>query len=239
MADHIYDTEFAMKEFETSGELQLMQKLKRFELKTIFDVGANIGEWTKMVRDRTIDQDIHCFEPMPLVFRRLVFNTSELNVLPNSFGLSSQCEIRDMLFDHDNDRLTTPCLELARVQPEVIPLYMVDGSSYCRSRGIDFIDFLKIDTEGHEFQVLRGFGEELKEKRIKIIQFEYGYANILTKDLLIDFYRLLGSDYTIGKLSPDGVDFKTYGLLDEDFKGPNYVAVHNSFPGIISEIQTQ
>jgi hypothetical protein len=158
--------------------------------------------------------------------------------MPNPFGLSKVCEIRDMLFDHQNDRLTTPCLELFRDEPEVMTLFMVDGDNYCKSRKVDSIDFLKIDTEGHEYQVLLGFKEMLTNKKIRIIQFEYGYANVLTKDLLVDFYRLLGPlGYSIGKLSPDGVDFKTYGLLDEDFKGPNYVAVLNEHVEVISEIQ--
>lgn len=238
MADHIYDGEFAMKEFTLSGELQMMQKLSKFNLNTIFDVGANIGEWARMVVPTQSATRIHCFEPVPEVFLRLIDNTHDVPVMPNPFGLSSQCEIRDMLFDHDNDRLTTPCLELVRVSPEIRSLIMLDGQSYCASRKIETIDFLKIDTEGHEYQVLKGMGEVLENSKIGVIQFEYGYANILTKDLLIDFYKLLNPfNYTIGKLSPDGVDFRTYGLLDEDFKGPNYVAVHDSLPDIIKELQ--
>jgi FkbM family methyltransferase len=238
MADHVYDTEYAMKEFAWGGETQLMDKLKQFKFNTIFDVGANIGEWAKMVLDRQVDAQIHSFEPVPEVFRRLVAAVPIERVMPNPFGLSSQCEMRDMLFDHDNDRLTTPCLEIARVAPEVRPLIMLDGDSYCRSRKVESIDFIKIDTEGHEFQVLKGFDTMLKNAKINIIQFEYGYANVLTKDLLIDFYKFLTPlNYSLGKLTPEGVDFKTYGLLDEDFKGPNFVAVLNSSPDIIAEIQ--
>jgi FkbM family methyltransferase len=233
-----YNTEFAMSEFTISGELALMDKLSQFEFTTIFDVGANIGEWAKMVSERQANPSIHCFEPVPDVFKRLLTNAYGPWLMPNPFGLSKVCEIRDMLFDHRNDRLTTPCLELFRDEPEVMTLFMVDGDNYCKSRKVDSIDFLKIDTEGHEYQVLLGFKEMLTNKKIRIIQFEYGYANVLTKDLLVDFYRLLGPlGYSIGKLSPDGVDFKTYGLLDEDFKGPNYVAVLNEHVEVISEIQ--
>jgi FkbM family methyltransferase len=234
-----YDTQFALNEFQTSGELQLMDKLADFQFSTIFDVGANIGEWTKMVRDgRQVQANFHCFEPVPEVFTRLISNVYCDKVMPNPFGLSSQSEIREMLFDHDNDRLTTPCMELARTNPEVRHLLFLDGDNYCHSRKIDFVDFLKLDTEGHEYQILKGFSSMLENQKITMIQFEYGYANVLTKDLLIDFYKLLTPlDYAIGKLLPNGVDFKTYGLLDEDFKGPNYVAIHRSRPDIIEKIQ--
>lgn len=238
MTDHVYDTEYAMNEFTYDGEVQLMDKLSEFSFQTIFDVGANIGEWAKMVHDRQINANIHCFEPVPEVFIRLVDVSRDKVIWPNPFGLSSINEIRDMLFDHDNDRLTTPCLDLVRTSPEIRPLIMIDGITYCRSRKIETIDFLKIDTEGHEFQVLKGFDQMLQEAKISIIQFEYGYANVLTKDLLIDFYRYLGPlGYVIGKLTQEGVDFKEYGLLDEDFKGPNYVAVHNSKTDIIKAVQ--
>lgn len=240
MADHIYNTEYALKEFEWGGEIQLMDKLQKFKFNTIFDVGSNIGEWTKMVRERQPFANVHCFEPVPEVFQRLIPAVHCDKVMVNPFGLSSQCELRDMLFDHDNDRLTTPCLEMARVQPEVRPLIMLDGDNYCKSRKVETIDFLKIDTEGHEYQVLKGFKEMLDAHKICIIQFEYGYANVLTKDLLIDFHKLLTPlGYVMGKLTSEGVDFKTYGLLDEDFKGPNYVAVHDSSPDIIAEIQME
>jgi FkbM family methyltransferase len=228
----------SMEEFKLSGEIQLMDKLSQFKMNTIFDVGANEGEWTKMVSTRQGEVDIHCFEPMPEVFKILLENTKDLDIMPNPFGLSEVCEIRDMLFDHKNNRLTTPCLELMREEPEIRQLIMLDGQSYCSSRKIDTIDFLKLDTEGHEYKILKGFGDVLNQQKICIIQFEYGYANVLTKDLLFDFYKLLSPlGYVIGRLCIEGVDFKTYGLLDEDFKGPNYIAVHQSSPDIIQAIQ--
>jgi FkbM family methyltransferase len=240
MADHVYNTEYAMAEFTRSGEVQLMDKLSEFSLEYIFDVGANIGEWAKMVATRQIDPSIHCFEPVPEVFLRLIENTRDLGVMvmPNPFGLSSTCELRDMLFDADNDRLTTPCLEIFRNEPSIRNLIFINGADYCTSRQIDRVDFLKIDTEGHEYKVLLGFERMLKEKKVTIIQFEYGYANVLTKDLLIDHYKYLEPmGYSIGLLTPEGVDFKTYGLLDENFQGPNYVAVLKEREDIIAKIQ--
>ena len=62
-----------------------------------------------------------------------------------------------------------------------------------------------------------------------MIQFEYGYVNIVAKFLLYDFYKLLeGYGMKIGKIYPDFVDFRDYRYQDEDFIGPNYLAVHES-----------
>jgi FkbM family methyltransferase len=240
MADHVYDTEYATMEFGISGETQMMERLSEYQLNTIFDVGANIGEWARMVKLTQPTADVHCFEPVPQVFKRLVENTIDLAVMPNPFGLSSECEIRDMLFDDDNDRLTTPCLDLVRVNPKVVPLIMLDGDNYCRSREIGRIDFLKIDTEGHEYKVLQGFKNMLEGGNIAIIQFEYGYANVLTKDLLIDFYKMLKPlGYEIGIQTPEGIHFREYNLGHETFRAPNYVAVHNTAVDFIASVQVQ
>ena len=238
MADHIYNTEYALNEFTYGGEVQLMDRLAKHELNMIFDVGSNIGEWTRMARQRQPNASIHTFECMPVVYRNLLNNNVlDGKVTPNQFGLSDSMGTIDMLYDEDNDRLTTPCLELARVHPKVVPLMMVDGDTYCKCNSIEAIDFLKIDTEGHEFKVLKGLDGLIQNTAITIIQFEYGYANVLTKDLLIDFYRYLQPlGYALGKLTPEGVGFKDYGLFDEDFRGPNYVAVHQSRPDIMADI---
>jgi FkbM family methyltransferase len=238
MADHVYDTEYAMREFTIAGEVQIMERLKEFQLTRIFDVGANIGEWTKMVQQTQPDADIHCFEPVPEVYHRLTTAVHGPNVMTNPFGLSSECQIIDMLFDRDNDRLTTPCLELQRELPQLRRLIMLSGAEYCSTREIEHIDFLKIDTEGHEFKVIKGFEEMLKTNPIPIIQFEYGFANVLTKDLLIDFYKFLKPlGYNIGLQHPNGVYFREYTLTHENFMGPNYVAVHGDYPQFMNAVQ--
>lgn len=238
MADHIYDTEYALNEFSLAGELQMMDKLQKFKFNNIFDVGANIGEWTKMARERQPAGMFHLFEPVPEVYHRCVSAVHCDNVMVNPFGLSNENSTLDMLYDDDNDRLTTPCLELLRKHPRIRPLFMLAGDEYCRSRNVESIDFLKIDTEGHEFKVLKGFDTMLREGKIQTIQFEYGFANVLTKDLLIDFYRYLQPlGYSIGIQTPNGVHFREYTLCHENFMGPNYVAVHQSAPDIICEVQ--
>lgn len=74
--------------------------------------------------------------------------------------------------------------------------------------------------------VLQGFGGALQRHAIRAIQFEYGYAAVYSHALLADFYRLLEPlGYVIGRLGRDGVAFAPYRLEDENFFGPNFVAV--------------
>ncbi|MCG6939407.1 MAG: hypothetical protein LJE83_14705, partial [Gammaproteobacteria bacterium] len=55
---------------------------------------------------------------------------------------------------------------------------------------------------------------------------EYGKIIIITRFLLRDFYLLFNDPgYVVDKLYQKKFEFKDYELDDENFFGPNYVAV--------------
>ena len=112
---------------------------------------------------------------------------------------------------------------------------MSTGDRYCEERGIETIDLLKIDVEGFEDRVLRGFSRMLGAGKVTAVQFEYGLANINTRFLLKDFHELLeGMGFVVGKVFPKYVDFRPYEIAtDEDFKGPNFLAVHSRHATLI------
>lgn len=60
------------------------------------------------------------------------------------------------------------------------------ADDYLQSKGISKVDFLKVDTEGYELRVLKGFGYKLST--VRFIQFEYGGtyrdAGIQLKDVI-------------------------------------------------------
>jgi len=242
MEEELYDTNYAMFEFGLRGETQLQDNLtySNIPLKTVFDVGANIGEWKRMLRDRQPDAEVHMFEPMPNTFRKQLINNGIIDnkTINNPFGLGKEPGFIDVVYDPTNDRLTSAVTELPRKSPTYRPIMLLDGDTYCKIHQIDHIDYLKIDTEGWEMNVLRGFNHMLQERKIEAIQFEFGFANILTKDLLLDYYRLFDPlDYVIGRVTQEGVRFKRYDWEDEDWRGPDFLAVKREREDIISATQ--
>jgi len=70
--------------------------------------------------------------------------------------------------------------------------------------GVEYIDFLKIDTEGHELAVLSGASRLLREHRIGYIQFEFNALHVYSRAFFRDFRNIL-SDYELYRLLPKGL----------------------------------
>jgi len=230
----IYNQETAQKEFILHGEDWILRKLNG-QLTTIFDVGCNIGEWTRLARSIHPETNIHMFEVVPDTFENMKKNiTLDDKMFANPFGLSSEAGTLAMKYKPSYSAVST-CLKMLRVDDSEHRTGLVfKGDDYVESRMIDRINYLKVDVEGAEKMVFEGFTNTLKQNKIDIIQFEYGYACILTKWLLVDAYELLRPyGFILGKFSNDKIDFHEYALWREDFQGPDYFAVHESRKDLI------
>jgi FkbM family methyltransferase len=228
-----------IEEFKLHGEYQMMERLQDIKFHNIFDVGCNIGAWTDMTRKFQPTAHIHMFELVPQTYNKMLQNIKlDPRMYPNSYGLSDKVAEIEIKYVPENDRVSTMVPDIHHDNSVAVPAIVSKGDTYCKQWGIGHIDFLKLDTEGNEMPTLLGFKEMLSEARISCLQFEYGYINVLTKNLLIDFHKLLHPlGYVMGLLTPEGVKFKDYHLFDEDFQGPDYVAVHKTRTDIINAIK--
>lgn len=212
-----------------NGEFSFLTNLQKIssEINTIFDVGANKGEWALDTLYYFPAAEIYCFEPIDKTYRILeekLKNKQNINLF--NFGLSDISETLTFYTSNSSDELSSSIKIVAEQTHNKIKAVVKNGYEFAQENNISSIDFLKIDVEGMEHKVLTGLLPLIEEKKVKIIQFEYGLVNIESKFLLKDFYELLNSyGYHIGKLYPDGVHFKEYEYTDENFIGPNYIAV--------------
>jgi FkbM family methyltransferase len=96
------------------------------------------------------------------------------------------------------------------------------------NEGVEYIDFLKIDTEGHELAVLSGGSRLLREKRIGHIQFEFNALHVFSRAFFRDFRNIL-SDYELYRLLPKGLlPLDTSITSTEIFGFQNILAVPKS-----------
>lgn len=217
-------------DFEVNGEARTLELAVRSYPGAVFDVGSNYGQWARVALARIGSRELHCFEIIPAISRQLHKNLSAApNVLVNDIGLGNEASTIEVNYCLDVPDVssryqipdTPPGWEIERVSVQI-----TTGDDYCRSRGIDRIAMLKVDVEGMEYEVLEGFHSMLKDNRIGVVQFEYGFGYIGARRYLGDVCRLLtDAGYALYRQFPDGLEPFRYSLTDEDFRPRNFAAV--------------
>lgn len=228
--------------FPKNGEARLLEQLGKHDIKTVFDVGANIGDWSILATVSFPDADIHAFELSETTFGDLSRVADLKGFKANNFGLSDQNA--EITYKDYGDGSTVNTIVASadfhdkRLDSKEKRARVMRGDDYCSENGIETIDLLKIDVEGAEHLVLQGFERMFLENRIAVVQFEYGFVNGDAHFLMKDFFKLFKSwGYAIGPLKPKGVIFGEFGYQLNNFKsGPNYVAVSQNRPDLIDAV---
>jgi FkbM family methyltransferase len=212
----------------------LLKKYLNKEQLTMFDVGANIGEYSMKLRDAFPQAIIYAFEPNPNSFELMNNNLDVLDINCYQLGLSS---------NNSNQKIYTYAANISSEHASIYKDVLLDLhkaneiieieftniklDDFCEDKQIGSIDFLKIDTEGHELEVLRGALKNIYENNISIIQFEFNEMNIISRVFLKDYYDLLTSNYVIYRIDSDKlIPLIDYSSTNEIFKYQNLLAIN-------------
>lgn len=217
-------------DLESNGELFVLKVLAQTRPEVIFDVGANVGDWTRIANRSCPGADIHSFEISPPTFVQLQAKCAGASkVFVRNTGLSDKPGVIRIRHYDGLEALTTSTDYPHPYPYRELEAHVIAGADYAAQNGIRRIDFLKIDVEGMEESVLRGFDPMFEQEQIGAVQFEYGRASIVHRFLLRDFYSFFRDrGFRVGKIYPNYVDFREYEMGDEDFLGPNYLACRSS-----------
>jgi FkbM family methyltransferase len=209
-----------------NGERWLLQSLRREPIRTVLDVGANVGSWSLIAAELLPQATIYALEVVPntaATLRARVGSHDRIKCF--SLGLAAETGTLSLQYNEAASTHATFTDYPHTWAGERIECPVMRGDEFLARQKVGQVDFLKLDVEGAEHLVLQGLDESLQKGRIRFVQFEYGRVNILTHFLLRDFYQLFQRyGYAVGKIYPDYVEFRDYDLRDEDFLGPNYLA---------------
>lgn len=213
----------------------ILSEVRHKEL-LIFDVGANRGEYVRLVLDLLVKNppEIHCFEPSPTSFKRLQARFgAHPRLLLNPFGLGEIAGPAKLYADVAGSSLSSLTKRdvehfgMSFDHVETVSMETLD--EYCSRKSIEQIDLLKIDVEGHELGVLTGANRFLKEGRIRMVQFEFGGCNIDTRTFVRDYWRLFGEvgDFDLFRIMPSGHLFTIEAYCEdlEQFRTTNFLVV--------------
>ncbi len=215
-----------------TSEINACLSLLQIKPKIFIDIGANKGVYSRYILKKFDDIECHLFEPSKYNYSILkeLFSTFK-KVKINKIALSNHNDSNAKLF---SDKAGSALSSLTKRRLEHLNINMKIEEKIEIKRFDDYwksnnslIDFVKIDVEGHELDVLEGFGDLIKKTRI--IQFEFGGTNIDTKTFFQDFwYFFKGKDFSIYRITPIGIlKIKKYSDQDEIFSFTNYIAVNN------------
>lgn len=168
-----YYLRLARGALSSEAELSLLPLLVR-EGETVVDVGANLGGYaialSKLVgRSGTV----HCLEPVPRTFRLLEYNVRRLapysNVRLHELAASDRIGAADihLPLEGELENFYTASLLPGSEQPH--RAVRIDTTTLDALLGDEVVSLLKIDTEGAEWNVLRGSERVLALSRPAIV----------------------------------------------------------------------
>jgi FkbM family methyltransferase len=144
------------------------------KITTLFDIGAHHGFFTKNFANNFQVDEVYAYEPVTENFSQLTVNLSSLpgkvrcnqKAISNSDGFA-EIELRGHSQWHTLRRQNSPAIS---DKCEKVTLSTIDIE--IKKYDLKVIDFLKIDTEGFEIEVLEGAKAALQGKRVKFIFIE-------------------------------------------------------------------
>jgi FkbM family methyltransferase len=183
--------------------------IRRTDAPVIVDAGANVGEWTRLIRPalghravfylfEPASSCIECFhrEPIPgaRVLPAALSERSESLPLYTTAPADKSASLharRDSFFGNLD------------YQPQLVEVTNLDD--FLDNEGIETIDFLKLDIEGHELFALRGARRALGSGRVRALALEFGMSNLNSRTFFKDIWDLLRADgYLLYRLTPGG-----------------------------------
>jgi len=164
----------------------------------IFDVGANVGIMSISFAQKAIHGKIYAFEPTHYALEKLKRNI-ELNEkiassihIVNTFVSSEEKKTSNIKafsswkIDKKIGIAQHPVHGGTAMPTEGVPTITID--EFVHEHKIDRIDFIKIDTDGHEFEVLSGARKSIEHLKPQII-FELGQYVMIERGISFMDYK--------------------------------------------------
>ena len=232
-------------DMKTNGEERLLRELLFSHLQNpdklvLFDVGANVGEWTRTalsgVHENSMDDrvQIHAFEPVASTFNILQENLSEIHATSDVFLVNMAMSDREgtteiFVYGEGGGTNSLHADDLAAASKKRT-IHLTSLDRYCRDNRIEHVHFVKCDTEGHDMSVLAGAAGLMGREAVYAVQFEYNHRWVYSRHYLKDAFDIVeGTNYRVGKVVPEGVELyrRWHPELERFFEG-NYLIIHNS-----------
>jgi FkbM family methyltransferase len=200
-----------------TGEEWFVKKiLAPLKPKIILDIGANVGNYSKMLIDNT-NAKVFAFEPSSSSFAKLLEQDERIIKINTAVAdYEGEAELNSKIACDGKASLDK---NIRSGHAEKVKVTTI--KSFIESQKITNVDFVKIDTEGFEREVVRGLGSI----RPRFIQMEFNINHLQRNCTFLEIATLL-PEYDFYRLLPNGwlkIDPEKY--LSNIFIFSNVIAV--------------
>lgn len=149
--------------------IDLADVLDLAEFKVIYDVGANVGQSALEYAERFPAAKIYSFEPVSFTYERLAATTRHLSRV-HRFQAAMGREAGELVINVDPETVGSSIVNKTSGGAEKVSV--TTAALFSSRNQIGKIDFMKIDTEGYDLEVLAGAAPLLREQRIRFVMVE-------------------------------------------------------------------
>jgi FkbM family methyltransferase len=166
----------------------------------VLDVGANIGCTSILFGQHA--RQVLSFEPSPSTFLLLQKNLAAAgmcNVEAVNAGLGNSAGTFELTFAPDNrSGGFVSNLTRASAGHQVEEIRIVNGDRYLGDAGIGQVDFIKIDVEGFERNVIEGLRDTIERgKPVVVLELNHWCLNVFQRTSVPDFLDFLRGVFPI------------------------------------------
>lgn len=169
----------------TIAEIDSLELLKicentGYEIKCIYDIGANVGIWAVLAKGIFNRSTIECFEPMGLHEKEFKKNTKNIpNINFHLTALGSQDSFEKIYIASQSD--SSSLLELTQNQTDIYSIKlkeesivkMVSLDDYIIANNLAQPDLMKLDIQGYELEALKGAKEAIRLCKFVILEVSF------------------------------------------------------------------
>jgi FkbM family methyltransferase len=143
-------------------------------IRTVFDVGANVGRKARQYRKLFPEAKIYCFEPVPATYERLHQWSCRQNGAVSAFNIALGSKVGETSIHWNQDHWggSTVLVSSRNAQEDYLelPVRMETLDTVARSLEVRDQIFVKIDVEGFDMEVIKGGANLLARATAVIVE---------------------------------------------------------------------